>query len=195
MNYQSQPLQLHEIKSMTSDSVIMNRLRKSYSLMLDFYGMEIDDPKTGLVSRSESYKNRYRHLASKSLNAAAACQTNLKSECLSDSFHNYLRISRILKCLSEMGLEKLNIGLLLHILNEQSEHNNLNTPRLRSSMDQWWINCIRDDQERKWLNDLVAKVRNDDFFFGRRLYELALENRRASGSLSLDLQQEPEYSN
>jgi len=41
------------------------------------------------------------------------------------SSYNYLHISQILKCLSELGLEHLNMGFLLHILNEQSEFDRL----------------------------------------------------------------------
>jgi hypothetical protein len=84
-----------------------------------------------------------------------------------------------------MGLERLNAGFLLHVLNEQSEHSNLNRSGLRDSMDRWWINCIRNDSEREWLKRLVAKVRNGYIVFDRQLYELALQNRRTSGALSL----------
>ena len=47
----------------------------------------------------------------------------------SDAPHNNLRISRIFKCLSELGLERLNAGFILHVLNEQSEHDRLLAPR------------------------------------------------------------------
>lgn len=98
------------------------------------------------------------------------------------SYHNYLRISRILKCLSEMGLERLNAGFLLHVLNEQSEHDLLNVPRLTDSMDRWWANCIRNDEERQWVGDLINRVRDGDLVFTRQMYEDALERRKQTGS-------------
>lgn len=102
-----------------------------------------------------------------------------------DSFHNYLRISRILKCLSEVGLEYLNAGFILHVLNEQSEHGSLNSSSLRKSMDRWWTNCIRNDEERRWLNHVVGRVREKDLLFDRAMYEECLRNRQSVGRLLL----------
>ncbi|KAL4249079.1 opioid growth factor receptor family protein [Abortiporus biennis] len=169
MNSASQPLQKHEIAAMKADPDITARLIRSYRLMLDFYGMNLDSPETGLLSRvapETKYKERHRNLVRNS--------------------HNYLRISRILKCLSEMGLERLNAGFLLHVLNEQSENNQLNTPNLKSSMDRWWANCLRNEQEREWIGGMITKVRTserDEFVFTRAMYEAALERRRETGSL------------
>ncbi len=41
--------------------------------MLDFYGLKLEDAKTGKVARSENWKNRYKNL--------------------NDHHHNFLRIS------------------------------------------------------------------------------------------------------
>ena len=103
------------------------------------------------------------------------------------SSHNYLRISRILKCLSEMGLEYLSAGFLLHVLNEQSESHELNSPGLCNSMDRWWANCIRNEEERMWIRDLIQKVRSqeDGYVFTRQDYEEALQNRVKTGRLAL----------
>jgi len=169
MNYQSQPLQRHEIEAMRADPEVVSRVLRSYRMMLDFYGMNLDSPETGLLSRSvpeSRCKERYRNLVRSS--------------------HNYLRISRIMKSLSEMGLERLNAGFLLHVLNEQSEHNQLNSSTLRSSMDRWWANCVRNSQEREWIGGMIRKVRSDsdgEFVFSREMYESALERRRETGSL------------
>ncbi|KAJ3509122.1 hypothetical protein NLJ89_g5384 [Agrocybe chaxingu] len=102
MNYESQPLQTHEIQKMKADPAVVERVLESYRLMLDFYGMRLVSTETGLVDRTLPPRNfgaRYRNLVRAS--------------------HNNLRISRILKCLSEMGLERLNAGFLLHVLTEQ----------------------------------------------------------------------------
>lgn len=181
MNYKAQPLQLHEIQSMVKESLIIDRIKISYSLMLDFYGMKLQNDQTGLLVRSNGFRDRYRHLSSKSpLNVEAGIDIADQG-----ASHNFLRISRILKCLSEMGLEKLNAGFLLHVLNEQSECGRLNSPSLRNSMDRWWVNCIRDEHERKWIKDLLAKVRDKSISFDRGQYESVLENRTISGKLSL----------
>lgn len=83
-----------------------------------------------------------------------------------------------------MGLEHLNAGFLLHVLNEQSEHQLLDTPRFRSSMDQWWTNCVRNEEERNWIGKIIQSVRGDDtFVFTREMYEAALCRREETGSL------------
>lgn len=158
MNFESQPLQPHEIEAIKADTAAMKRVLTSYKLMLDFYGMALLSEESGLVGRAAPPRNfvaRYRNLVRSS--------------------HNYLRISRILKCLSEMGLEHLNTGFLLHVLNEQSENNELNTPGIRSSMDRWWANCIRHEEERQRVREAIHKVRLDrDFVFTRQQYEESL---------------------
>jgi len=104
-----------------------------------------------------------------------------------DSSHNYLRISRILKCLSEFGLERLNAGFLLHVLSEQSEAKELNTPGLRSSMDRWWANCIRNSEEREWIGGIIKSVRQEEgYVFKRDMYAAALEQRLRTGSFRSD---------
>ncbi|KAH9949872.1 opioid growth factor receptor conserved region-domain-containing protein [Amylocystis lapponica] len=168
MNYESQPLQRHEIAAMKADAAVTERVIRSYTLMLDFYGMHLQSHDTGLLVRSPNYAERYRNLV--------------------HSSHNYLRISRILKCLSELGLERLSAGFLLHVLNEQSEHGELNAAVLCNSMERWWANCLRNEGERKWIGQMIDKVWcEDNFVFTRDMYETALERQEATGSLSLPL--------
>jgi len=166
MNYQSQPLQPHEIKAMTADADIMKRVFTSYRLMLDFYGMRLECKETGLVDASLPPRDtpaRYKNLMR--------------------STHNNLRITRILKCLSELGLGHLNAGLLLHVLNEQSERQNLVASALLGSMDRWWANCFRDPKERIWIAEQIQKVRRKDgFVFTRQMYTAALQRRKERGS-------------
>jgi hypothetical protein len=68
----------------------------------------------------------------------------------------------------------------LHVLNEQSEHGQINTSFIRSSMDRWWANCIRRDRERDWIGEKIASVRNrggdEPFVFTREMYEAAINN-------------------
>ena len=83
-----------------------------------------------------------------------------------------------------MGLERLNAGFLLHVLNEQSENDELNTKHIRSSMDNWWANCIRNEEERLWLGNLIERVRAGETVFTRDMYEHALQRRKDTGSFA-----------
>ena len=49
---------------MTKDETIMQRVITSYKLMLDFYGMRLENEATGLISRSNDYAAQYRNLCS-----------------------------------------------------------------------------------------------------------------------------------
>ena len=51
---------------MKNDREISNRLLMSYQLILDFYGMQLEDESTGLISRSKNYKSLYKNLCSTS---------------------------------------------------------------------------------------------------------------------------------
>ncbi|KAI9059276.1 hypothetical protein FKP32DRAFT_1658208 [Trametes sanguinea] len=164
MNYEAQPLQKHEIVLMQTDETIMERLHRSYTMMLGFYGMELVSRHTGELRRAANWEERYRNLGR--------------------APHNNLRISRILKCLSELGLERLNAGFLLFVLVEQSAHKQLRTPMIVGSMDRWWANCLRNDEERRWINELVRRVRaQSDFVFTDDDYRRALKRREETGSL------------
>lgn len=95
-----------------------------------------------------------------------------------------------MKCLSELGLERLNAGFLLHVLQEQSENNELNTQGIRGSMDRWWANCVRNDEERTWIGGAIKKVRagGDGYVFTREMYKDALDRRAKTGSLREDIE-------
>lgn len=87
-----------------------------------------------------------------------------------------------------MGLEHLNGGFLLHLLNEQSEHNTLADIYLLDSMDRWWANCLRNQEERQVIRDAINKVRSGEMAFTREMYEAALKRRKETGILSLAIE-------
>ena len=65
MNYESQPLQMHEREAMRADDDVVERVVQSYRMMLDFYGMQLKDTETGLLARAEperKWTDQYRHL-------------------------------------------------------------------------------------------------------------------------------------
>lgn len=84
-----------------------------------------------------------------------------------------------------MGLEHLNAGFLLHLLNEQSEHNTLADRYLLDSMDRWWANCLRNQEERQVIRDAITQVRSGQMTFTRDMYEAALKRRKETGILSI----------
>lgn len=223
---------------MKDNEAINRRILISYQLMLDFFGMRLENESTGLISRSKNYASQYRNLCStyfcpgfamrprplpwmggRTLDATLRCLETLSYPSvhfvspgvagwstammlplhhytgraiglsayhpLTGSPHNNLRISRILKFLSELGYEYLNYGFLLHVLNEQSEHGQLSTSLIRSSMDCWWANCLRGGRERDWINQKIASVRrggvDEPSVFTREMYEEALGNGTNEG--------------
>lgn len=83
-----------------------------------------------------------------------------------------------------MGLEHLNAGFLLHVLQEQSSNDQLNAHHLKSSMDRWWANCIRNEDERAFIRELIAEVRSGEKKFTKEMYHDLLERRRKTGGLS-----------
>ncbi len=63
------------------------RVIKSYRLMLNFYGMILLDERTGEIARDpEHYRGRYSNLLMNS--------------------HNFLRISRIITSLGQLGFKR-----------------------------------------------------------------------------------------
>jgi hypothetical protein len=168
---------------MRADPAVVERVMRSYELMLDFYGMRLVNHDTGLLDRSLPPRNfvaRYRNLVRKLMISLLLCDTHVIA--FLGSTHNNLRISRIMKHLDELGLSHLLASFLLHVLSEQSEHGELNSHALVSSMDRWWANCLRNDKERSWVNEQIAAVRNGNLTFTREMYEQALQRRQDTGS-------------
>ncbi|CAF2850815.1 unnamed protein product [Rotaria sp. Silwood2] len=128
LNYSAEPLQKHEIELIKKDEKALKRILTSYKLMLDFYGFELVDEKTGEICRlpDDAYKSRFRNL--------------------NTSSHNYLRITRILKCLGEFDYEYLKFPFLEQILRESITENTL--PNCLRSCKDYWIETLRSRDER-----------------------------------------------
>ena len=72
----------------------------------------------------------------------------------------------------------------MFVLAEQSEHGELNTPTIRSSMDRWWANCVRNEDERNWIGEVIRDVRqSEDGAWTREKYVEALKRRKETGKL------------
>ncbi|XP_059152748.1 uncharacterized protein LOC131938652 isoform X2 [Physella acuta] len=137
MNHHAQPLQLHEAEKIKSDQEAMRRVLKSYRLMLDFYGMELVDESTGKLKRSDNYKECFHNL--------------------SWSSHNYLRITRILKSLGELGYEHLKKPFLEFVLHEALKEKTLT--KTLSSCESYWIGTVKNDDEREELYQMIEKYK------------------------------------
>ncbi|WWD22397.1 hypothetical protein CI109_106888 [Kwoniella shandongensis] len=136
VNPRAQPLEPHEIKAMEQDSDITARLLRSYKMMLRFYGIEFD---SGRLQPSPDHKERLDNLRSRS--------------------HNLLRLTRILKHLSEFPttLQPHAAPLVLYFVAAHSEGLlSFEEGSMRGdSMDKWWSNCFRDEEERKEVRGIV----------------------------------------
>lgn len=74
MNYLSKKLRREVAELMRKDEEIAHRFIKSYQLMLDFYGMELADLKTGEIRASSNWKTRYQNLDSSYHNNLRICK-------------------------------------------------------------------------------------------------------------------------
>lgn len=138
LNYQAQELQLHEARVIASTPQLQDRIIESYITMLDFYGMELVDRSTGKVGRGRMPE-----------------QTELYRN-LNQSFHNNLRITRILKCLGEMGLEHYKKHFLAHVFREIYEHGNL--VKCRESAMDYWAPTLRNESDYQDIATLVETL-------------------------------------
>ncbi|MES1908966.1 MAG: hypothetical protein MHM6MM_001794 [Cercozoa sp. M6MM] len=140
MNYQSQPLTLYEKEKLRNDDQARLLLLRSLELMMDFYGFDTimadrDSPDSDVVfERSEKWRVRFRNL--------------------NTSSHNYLRITRIIKCLGELGHERLQAVVVRAFL-QQYKKGRLNN--IGNSLENYWIGVVRNGDERQALLDELSE--------------------------------------
>uniref|UniRef100_A0A8C4XX99 Opioid growth factor receptor like 1 n=1 Tax=Gopherus evgoodei TaxID=1825980 RepID=A0A8C4XX99_9SAUR len=97
-------------------------------MMLEFFGIKLID-KTGNVARAANWQERFQHL--------------------NESQHNYLRITRILKSLGELGYESFKSPLVKFILHEALVEDTI--PNIKQSALEYFVYTIRDRRERRQL--------------------------------------------
>jgi hypothetical protein len=139
MNYQSQPLQMHEMAQIKADPACQARVIKSYRLMLDFYGFDLVDEATGAVRRAENYRGRFQNLC--------------------NSSHNWLRVTRILKSLGELGFEHFKLPWLLEITNQVFVTRELS--KCQRSLVAYWAWTLRTPADQRALQTEIAKYFRD----------------------------------
>ncbi len=88
------------------------------------------------MKRSVNWKDRFRNL--------------------NYSSHNYLRITRILKCLGEFGFEHLKEPLIRHLLIEAITEKTL--INALNSCVSYWIEVVKDDKEKEELHSYARTL-------------------------------------
>jgi hypothetical protein len=132
-----QPLTKNEAEQFKKNPEMQANLIKSYRLMLYFYGLVLKDEKTGEIERNpENYVDRYKNLSWHS--------------------HNYLRITRICKCLGICGLEHLKKNFLKHFIIEVFQNKELED--VKSSLIRFWIPTLRRESDLIEMEDLIEKL-------------------------------------
>jgi hypothetical protein len=137
LNAKAQKLMLHEAEAIAGDPTMSARFLRSYEMMLDFYGMQLLDRATGVVGRNPSnWKQQYSNLIAHP--------------------HNNLRITRILKCLGEMGLEHFKKPFLMHVLQEVFVTQELEA--LESSATNYFMGTLCRDADAQEVEQFVAEM-------------------------------------
>ncbi|KAM5305778.1 opioid growth factor receptor [Glossophaga mutica] len=129
VNWHAKPLTLREIQEFKSSKEARERFVRAYELMLGFYGIELQDRDSGAVRRALNYQKRFQNL-------------NWHS-------HNNLRITRILKSLGELGLERYQAPLVRFFLEETLVHRQL--PGVRQSVLDYFVFTVRCPRQRRAL--------------------------------------------
>ncbi|KAM9003278.1 opioid growth factor receptor-like protein 1 isoform X2 [Sarcophilus harrisii] len=128
LNFYAKELTTYEIEEFKKTKEATRRFFLAYKMMLEFFGMKLTD-KTGNVVRATNWQERFQHL--------------------NESQHNYLRITRILKSLGELGYEHFKSPLVKFILQEALVENTL--PNIKQSALEYFVYTIRDRRERRKL--------------------------------------------
>ncbi|XP_033835556.2 opioid growth factor receptor-like protein 1 [Periophthalmus magnuspinnatus] len=128
LNFYAHELTQDEIKEFQGTREAKRRFVAAYSLMLDFYGVKLLD-KNGNVTRAPNWEQRFQHL--------------------NESQHNYLRITRILKSLGELGCEAFKAPLVRLFLEESLVHGTLSN--MTHSALEYYVYTIRNAATRRRL--------------------------------------------
>ncbi|KAM6956554.1 opioid growth factor receptor-like protein 1 [Aplochiton taeniatus] len=128
LNYYAQELTQEEIKEFQNTREARRRFQQAYALMLDFYGIKLMD-KSGNVSRAHNWQERFQHL--------------------NESQHNYLRLTRILKSLGELGFEAYKAPLVRLLLEEAVCRATL--PNMQHSALEYYVYTVRLPAQRRRL--------------------------------------------
>ncbi|XP_062252351.1 opioid growth factor receptor-like [Platichthys flesus] len=162
MNQEASILTREEIEAFLRNDTARANLLKSYELMLDFYGIELCDKKTGKVSRASNWKDRF-------------CNLN-------NHTHNNLRITRILKCLGTLGFPHYQAPLVHFFLKETLVNGEL--PDVKDSVLNYFVFAVLDKKQRRRLIKFayLKYDRKDEFVWCPRKIQMMWSAQSASKS-------------
>lgn len=145
LNFYAKELTTYEIEEFKKTKEAIRRFLLAYKMMLEFFGIKLID-KTGNVTRAVNWQERFQHL--------------------NESQHNYLRITRILKSLGELGYESFKSPLVKFILHEALVENTI--PNIKQSALEYFVYTIRDRRERRKLLRFAQKhyTPSENFIWG-----------------------------
>ncbi|XP_072308943.1 opioid growth factor receptor-like [Eucyclogobius newberryi] len=129
VNSEASTLTKEEIREFCHNDLAKKNLLESYKLMLDFYGIELCDEKTGEVKRAQNCIDRFINL--------------------NRNTHNNLRITRILKCLGTLGFPHFQAPLVRFFLEETLANEEL--PRVKDSVLNYFLFTVLDKKQRRSL--------------------------------------------
>ncbi|XP_018120990.1 opioid growth factor receptor-like protein 1 isoform X2 [Xenopus laevis] len=128
LNFYAKELTSYEIEEFKKTKEAIKRFLLAYKMMLDFFGIKLID-KNGNVLRAPNWQERFQHL--------------------NESQHNYLRITRILKSLGELGYENFKPPLIKLFLQESVVANTI--PNMKQSALEYFVYTIKDRRQRRKL--------------------------------------------
>nr|XP_056712598.1 opioid growth factor receptor-like protein 1 [Euleptes europaea] len=145
LNFYAKELTTYEIEEFKKTKEAIRRFLLAYKMMLEFFGIKLID-KTGNVTRASNWQERFQHL--------------------NESQHNYLRITRILKSLGELGYEGFKPPLVKFILHEALVEDTI--PNIKQSALEYFVYTIRDRRERRKLLRFAQQyyTPSDHFIWG-----------------------------
>ncbi|XP_054834956.1 opioid growth factor receptor-like protein 1 isoform X2 [Eublepharis macularius] len=145
LNFYAKELTTYEIEEFKKTKEAIRRFLLAYKMMLEFFGIKLID-KTGNVTRASNWQERFQHL--------------------NESQHNYLRITRILKSLGELGYESFKPPLVKFILHEALVEDTI--PNIKQSALEYFVYTIRDRRERRKLLRFAQQhyTPSDHFIWG-----------------------------
>jgi len=126
INVHTKPLTMEEAEVIRNSINCSIRFVKSYKLMLNFFGMKLEDELTGKVVRDEAiWQPRYCHM--------------------NTITNNSNKISRILKSMGQLGFERYQKSFVMHLQEEIEEHGLLGN--LKDSLKNFWVVYLRQGTE------------------------------------------------
>jgi len=136
MNFESEPLTKEGAKRIREDETASQRVLKSYRLMLHFYGFRLADERTGLVERGDE----------------ADFEAGIDN--LNCSGHNWLRISRIITSLGELGFPRYKRPLLTAL---QAEVQSGKLDRAGTSLRNFWAPLVEAEDSEGYRNKTLEE--------------------------------------